>query len=212
MDSKDVSGGVEKFFDLLKNRKLSELVGIEMCCGKGRNVIGLVKQGEIKKMYGFDFSPTAIETAKERAREEKVSDKTEFSVGDAIKAWPYDDNTFDFVIDCFGSTDIEDAHGRKNAIAEIYRVLKPGGFLLLYTLSLDDEFHKEMILRQPAEERNSFYHDNGKFEKTFDEEEIRATYNSFSIVEWERPEKVTQFFGKDYACRHFWVVFQKPIN
>lgn len=209
MDAEDPSGGIVKFFNFLKEKNLSNLIGIEMGCGKGRNVIYLTAQKENKKVYGFDFSPAAVQIAKERAEKAGVSRKAEFAVGDATIGWPYKNGSMDFVIDNFASTDIESPEGRMNAIKEIYRILKPGGYFFVYALSPEDEFHKEMIEKSPAEEKNAFYHTTGKFEKTFSKEELEKLYKDFKVVEWERVNKTTQFFGKDYKCYHHRMIFQK---
>lgn len=209
MDAQDPSGGVAKFSDFIKEQKLSDLVGIEMGCGKGRNVIFLASQKENKKVYGFDFSPSAIQVAKERSKKANVNNVSEFSICDATQPWPFGSGSFDYVIDNFASTDIEDPEGRKFAIEEIKRVLKPGGFLMVYALTPDDEFHKEMIQKNPAEESNAFYHSTGKFEKTFSQAELEEMYKDFKVIKWERVDKVTRFFGKEYPCHHFWMIFRK---
>src|SRR3989344_4589517 len=210
MDVMDVSSGVIKFWDFLQSTGVSFSQGLEMACGKGRNVIWLSKQG-VGEMHGFDFSGAAIEEAKKRALE--AGDKNSvFEVMDATLPWKYDSNYFDFGIDCFASTDIETKKDREFAIQEMHRVIRPGGYLLAYLLSTDDEFHKEMIGKFPAEERNAFFHPTtGKFEKTFDEEEIKDLYKDFTIIKKERIEKTTEFFGKNYKCKHFWVIFQKAL-
>lgn len=206
MDSDDASSGVRKFFDFLKDKNVQS--GLEMGCGKGRNVTWLAKRGVA--MHGFDFSPAAIEEAKKRSEEIGVSDKTSFLVQDATKRWAYEDNTFDFGVDCFASTDIESSEGRTFAISEMRRVLKPGGYLLAYLLSTEDEFHKEMINESPAGERNAFLHPTtGKFEKVYDEQDIQETYKDFIVVQSERISKTTEFFDKEYACNHHWIIFQK---
>ena len=206
MDSEDGSGGVKKFWDFLSQSGAKNLKGLEMGCGKGRNVIWLASQGV--DMYGFDFSPAAIEEATRRA-EKAGATSAHFDVMDATREWKYDSDSFDFAIDCFASTDIESPEGRAFAISELHRVLKSGGYLLAYLLSTDDEFHKEMIIESPAEQANAFHHATGKFEKTFDEEELKEIYRDFKVVKWERIDKTAQFNGKDYACKHFWLVLSK---
>lgn len=207
MDSEKPSGGVVDFWETFAKEK-SPKTGIEMGCGKGRNVIWLAKQGV--DMIGFDFSPAAIREAQTRAEKAGIADRAHFAVRDATKMWQFPENSFDIAIDCFALTDIESEEGRANAIREFYRVLKPGGYLMAYLLSTDDAFHKEMIKKSPAHEKNAFLHNTGKFEKVFDEQEIHDLYKNFKVIEQKRVEKLATFFGKDYACRHFWLILQKP--
>ncbi len=206
MHSSDVSSGVKKFYQFLEAGNLPRESGIEMGCGKGRNVIWIAEHGV--QMSGFDFSPVAIEEARMRATEAGLESAT-FTVADAMVTWPFPTESFDFGIDCFASTDIESPEGRSFAIGEMWRVLKPGGHLLSYLLSIDDAFHAKMINTSPTTERNSFLHPTGKFEKVFDEEEIAELYKQFSVVTKERLEKTTEFYGTKYDCSHFWIVFQK---
>lgn len=208
MDSAEGSSGVVKFWDFLKEEGVSSGRGLEMGCGKGRNVIWLAKQGI--DAYGFDFSPVAIKEAEKRAQASKLSSATHFSVQDATKEWQYESDFFDFGIDCFATTDIESLEGRQVAIKEMFRVLKPGGYFLAYLLSTDDEFHKGMIENSPTEERNAFLHPStGKFEKAYDEKDIQDLYGEFGMVKHERVKKTTEFFGKEYGCLHHWIVFRK---
>lgn len=195
MDSKKLSSGVQPFLEFLLKQHCNNLVGIEMGCGKGRNVIGLARQNMIKKMYGFDFSEVAIKEAEKRSREENIASKVQFNVMDAVQPWEYADNFFDVGIDCFASTDIENFDGRQFAVNEMQRVLKPGGYFLVYVMSTDDEFHKEMIEKSPAEEKHAFYNIvNQKFEKVFSEDELDSMYKKFTLVASRRIEKTTEFF------------------
>jgi ubiquinone/menaquinone biosynthesis C-methylase UbiE len=211
MDSKEGSSGVKLFCDFLKNTNRRNLTGLEFGCGKGRNVIHMAQQDYIDHMSGFDFSPHAITTAKERAQEQGLDQKTTFVVADATQTWPYDTESLDFIIDCFASTDIESPQGRSTAITEMHRILKPGGLVCVYALSPEDEFHAMMIKQNPAEEPNALYHETGKFEKTFSESELKSMYVDWNILEWKRIPKQAHFFGKEYACNHFWIVLQKHM-
>jgi ubiquinone/menaquinone biosynthesis C-methylase UbiE len=206
MDSEEASGGVTRFWDFLQQQKISNLKGLEMGCGKGRNVIWLAQKGA--EMYGFDFSTHAIEEAKRRA-EMAETHNVQFSNQDATKKWDFESESFDFAIDCFASTDIESSEGRSNAISEFHRVLKPAGYLMAYLLSTDDEFHQEMIEKYPSDQKNAFHHQSGKFEKTFSELEIQEIYKEFNILKWERIEKMAKFGEKDYYCKHHWLILSK---
>lgn len=209
MDSSDPSSGVVAFVDWIEQNRLgTALSGIELGCGKGRNVIGLAKLG--LNMTGIDFSPAAIKEAKRRAMRAGLSNRTNFQVHDATLKWPFLDDTFDFGIDCFATTDIENPIGRQFAVDELKRVIKPGGHILAYLLSPEDEFHNLMMKQSPAAEKHAFLHPtNGKFEKTFDREEILQLYKDLTLVAERRLEKVAEFFGKEYNCYHYWMVFEK---
>lgn len=207
MDSDLPSGGVEKFWAFLTDAGAPRARGLEMGCGKGRNVVWLARNGV--EAHGFDFSPSAIKEAKRRADAAGVPN-AHFLVQDATKRWDYEDASFDFALDCFASTDIESAEGRAFARAEFRRVLRPGGLLLVYVLSTDDEFHKEMILKTPAEEAHSFTHPAGKYEKVFEEKELDQLYAGFELIAAERVAKTTEFNGKPYACLHHWRVYRTP--
>ncbi|MFA6512218.1 MAG: class I SAM-dependent methyltransferase [Patescibacteria group bacterium] len=212
MNSTDPSSGVVKFWDWLQQRgPQKDLEGLECACGKGRNVIWLAQQAAVRKMHGFDFSTVAITEAIKRAAVADEETATSFKIHDATIPWPYADNTFDFALDIFASTDIESPEGRAFMRQEFLRVLKPGGYLLLYTLSTDDGFHGEMMKESPGDQKNSFYHPTtGKFEKIFDREELAALYADFTVVAEDRVEKMATFFGKAYPMKHFWMVLQKP--
>ncbi len=210
MDARKVSSSIPPFFEFLRSKNLSSLNGLEMGCGKGRNVIWCAEQLEVSVMTGFDFSSVAVEEAKKRAREAGISEKTEFLVMDATQKWRFSDGMFDFGLDCTASPDIESFTGRRFAVSEMQRVLKPDGYFLMYVMSTDDEYHKEMIRRSPAEEKNAFYHpDTGKFEKVFDEAELDEMYVDLELIEARRIEKRSVFFGKEYGNRMHWRVYQK---
>ena len=212
MDSGQMSSGVEKLTDwLTKKGEKRRLRGIELGCGKGRNVIGLAKLGF--EMTGIDFSVSAIKEARRRAEKAGIGNKAHFSVHDATLIWPFDSDSFDLAIDCFATTDIESEKGRKFAAIEMAKVLRPGGYLLAYLLSPDDEFHKETMKVSPAAERNAFLHPTtGKFEKMFDRNEILSLYSQLQLIEEQRIEKTATFFGQEYNCNHFWMIFQKKSN
>jgi len=210
MDARKLSSGIKPFLKFLEEQKRRGLIGLEMGCGKGRNVIGLAHQEMVSKIYGFDFSEVAIKEANNRGRENNISDKVKFNVMDATESWKYPDNFFDFGIDCFASTDIEEPKRRQFAVHEMYRVLKPGGYFLVYVMSTDDEFHKKMIKEYPAEEENAFYNSgNGKFEKVFSGEELNTMYKNFTLIKSRRIEKTAEFFGDSYYCKHHWRIYKK---
>lgn len=213
MDKREPSGAVAACAKFLKGAGINRAVGIEMGCGKGRNVIALSKESFVSKMYGFDFSEVAIAEAKKRASEQKVSDKTDFWIMDATQPWEHASNFYDVGIDCAASTDIETPEGRRFAIDEMFRVLKSGGYFLAYVMSTDDEYHALMRARSSAEEPNAFYHpETGKFEKVFSEDELNALHSKFNLIEKRRLHKTVRFFGAPYASHMHWRIYQKPLQ
>lgn len=103
---------------------------LELGCGAGNLSIALAEKGF--DVHGIDFSVSAIDWAKENARQ---SGKTiEFKVADATDLSSFADQSFDIVYDgnCFhciiGSV-------RAIALTEWKRVLKPGGLLFISSLS-----------------------------------------------------------------------------
>ncbi len=211
MDASHPSSGVVKFLDWLKTQKpVDTLSGIEMCCGKGRNVIWLAQQGVTMSM-GIDFSPAAITEAKKRAKAAGFSDNTQFFVHDATRPYPVKAASLDFAYDCFGSTDIESSDKRRQALDNLLATLKPGGYLMVYLLSTDDEFHHEMIRKHPGPDAGSFIHPvNGKYEKAFTEKEVKEIYKDLKLITLERVPKKATFFDKEYNCNHIWAILQKP--
>lgn len=210
MDARKESSALKPFVEFLSKQGKAELVGVEMGCGKGRNVLWLAQQQMIAKVYGFDFSEVAIRVAKQRATEVQVVGKVQFDVMDATERWKYESNFFDFGVDCTASVDIESPEGRRRAISEMHRVLKPGGYFLVYVMSTEDEYHKMLIEKSPAQEEDAFIHpETGKFEKVFSGAELDTHYAQFNLVESRRIEKDSEFFGKSYKSFMHWRIYKK---
>ena len=87
MDANKLSSGIKPFLEFLENQKIQDLIGLEMGCGKGRNIIGLAHQEITSKMYGFDFSEVAINEADRRSHENNILHKVQFNVMDATQPW-----------------------------------------------------------------------------------------------------------------------------
>jgi len=99
-------------------------------CGSGRYTMAMISTGA-EHAIGLDISERAVREARDRATRMGYGDRTEFvqgSVTDLPAAWT---NRFDFV--CSNGV-IHHTPDPEKAIAEILRVLKPGGmmFLMVY--------------------------------------------------------------------------------
>ena len=113
---------VAKNFFGAKDR--SQVSILEIGCGTGANLWFLAREGF--RAFGIDGSRVALERAERRLREEGLT--AELNVGDAQRL-PYADASFDGALDveCLYANVWEDA---KKMVAELHRVLKPGGVLL----------------------------------------------------------------------------------
>jgi ubiquinone/menaquinone biosynthesis C-methylase UbiE len=95
---------------------------LEVAVGTGRN-LGFYPDGV--RLTGLDFSPAML--AQARARAAELGREIELREGDA-QALPFPDASFDTVVCTLGLCGFPD---ERSAIAEMHRVLRPGGKLLL---------------------------------------------------------------------------------
>ena len=79
----------------------------------------------------LDLTEPMLVEGRKRAEAEKLSDSLDWVVGDAM-ALPFDKNTFDVHTISFG---IRNVTRPQNALAEAFRVLKPGGRLMVLEFS-----------------------------------------------------------------------------
>lgn len=104
---------------------------------KGGKVVGLDLWQE------SDLSGNTAEQTLENARLEGVAECVEIHTGD-MRQMPFEAETFDAVVSSMAIHNIPDAEGRKQAISEIVRVLKPGGRVLLQDFRSTDEYKQSL--------------------------------------------------------------------
>jgi ubiquinone/menaquinone biosynthesis C-methylase UbiE len=95
---------------------------LELAFGTGRN---LPHYPADVRLTAIELSPRMLEIGRQRANE--LGRKIDLRLGDA-QALDFDDQSFDTVIITFGLCTIPDD---RRAVAEAYRVLRPGGRLVL---------------------------------------------------------------------------------
>lgn len=112
---------------------------LDVACGSGILSLKIAERG--CNVHGIDSSENAIKNAKNRAERENIA--CEFEVGSA-ECLPYQDRYFDKVV-C--SSSLEHFRDDINALKEMYRVLKPNGYVVLtvdsFTYPINDKL-KEM--------------------------------------------------------------------
>ncbi len=126
------------FVNWLKKEKITG-TALDVGCGGGRHSIILAKEGF--KVYGIDFSNSAIKTAKENAEAAKVTKNAFFRVGDALKL-PYKGQFFDIINDdgCLHHLAKKDW---QKYLQNIIRVLKDDGILRIKVFSKNCNFYKK---------------------------------------------------------------------
>jgi len=109
---------------------------LDVGCGAGNNLWFAARHGF--QCTGIDIGEAAIAFARERFRQEDLSG--EFVLG-SFAQLPFCDASFDAVLDRCAITAATPEVGEQ-AIAEIYRCLKPGGVFMFNTLASDQRTEK----------------------------------------------------------------------
>uniref|UniRef100_A0A7S4R1M0 phosphoethanolamine N-methyltransferase n=1 Tax=Alexandrium monilatum TaxID=311494 RepID=A0A7S4R1M0_9DINO len=118
-------GGPEEVRRLTEGRGVGGMKVLDVGCGLGGSAAFLVQEMNVYSLVGIDFQEKLVSMASKWAAEIGLGDIAEFRHVDSL-AWPFPDDAFDvvFVKDLLFHTD--DA-----LYDEIFRVLKPGGRLIL---------------------------------------------------------------------------------
>lgn len=106
---------------------------LEVGCGTGTlSLAAKRKAGKSGNVYGIDIIPRMIEASKQKAN--KANEDITFTLGSIVDI-PHEDNKFDVAVCSFMIFHISEQTRRKG-VAEIYRVLKPGGRIFIVDLGL----------------------------------------------------------------------------
>lgn len=97
------------------------LSGIDIGCGEGHNTRLIAKQGAA--LVGIDIADVFIRHAAEAEQKEPLG--IEYRVASAVEI-PFPDQHFDFATAVMSLMDVPETD---RALAEAFRVIKPGGFL-----------------------------------------------------------------------------------
>ncbi len=128
---------------------------LDVGCGRGLLLIGAAKRLSSGKGAGKatgidiwsneDLSKNSADATKQNAKIEGVSDRVRIETGDARKL-VYPDASYDVVMSSLAIHNIPEKDDRAQAIREMWRVLKPGGKLLIFDIFRTGEYAK--ILRE----------------------------------------------------------------
>jgi SAM-dependent methyltransferase len=209
MANTEPASGVVLFTDYLTGHGTTMSgKAVDIGAGKGRNSVHLAKLGF--EVWALEYIESAIAAAKQLADRDGIADKIHFELAEVDSNWHTADNFFDVAVDSFSSIDIETKAGREKCRDEMYRTLKPGGYALVTVCSADDEWEKELIAKHPGPEFNStVWPQNGKFQKDYDEAELREFYKVFETVELRKISKPAFKLGREGTATNFWILLRK---
>jgi demethylmenaquinone methyltransferase/2-methoxy-6-polyprenyl-1,4-benzoquinol methylase len=106
---------------------------LDLATGTGDQILALFDQGDrVRSGVGIDPAKRMIEVGRRKVRKRGASGAIDLVVGDAI-AIPTGDCRFDVVTIAFGIRNMGDV---KKALDEMYRVLKPGGRVLILEFAM----------------------------------------------------------------------------
>jgi arsenite methyltransferase len=109
---------------------------LDMGCGRGAVLTAVARRLTTGRATGIDLwsthdqSGNAREVTLRNASLEGVSDRVEIETGD-MRVLPFPDNSFDIVVSSLAIHNIRGNAERARAVAEAWRVLKPGGRLAI---------------------------------------------------------------------------------
>ncbi|MFH1159856.1 MAG: bifunctional demethylmenaquinone methyltransferase/2-methoxy-6-polyprenyl-1,4-benzoquinol methylase UbiE [bacterium] len=122
--------------------RLSTLSILDMATGTGDLAIE-VSKGNSAEIFGLDISLEMMAIARKKVAVRGLSERITFGEGEAEKI-PFGENRFDAVLVAFGVRNFEDLN---RGLAEMKRVLKPDGLLLILEFSQPRKFPMALLYR-----------------------------------------------------------------
>src|SRR5947209_2079437 len=109
---------------------------LDVGCGRGLMLVGAAKRLTTGKAVGIDIwqaedlAGNRPDAPLENARREGVADRVEVRTAD-MRALPFPDGSFDAVVSSLAVHNLYKPEERRKAIAEVARILRPGGRALV---------------------------------------------------------------------------------
>jgi demethylmenaquinone methyltransferase/2-methoxy-6-polyprenyl-1,4-benzoquinol methylase len=104
---------------------------LDVAGGTGDISFRFLKRAERAEAVVLDLTESMLKEGRKRAEAEELSSQLDWVTGDAM-ALPFEDNTFDIYTISFG---IRNVTRIEDALTEAYRVLRPGGRLMVLEFS-----------------------------------------------------------------------------
>jgi ubiquinone/menaquinone biosynthesis methyltransferase len=109
---------------------------LELCCGTGKSTSALLAQLPYGTVTALDNSEGMLAVAEKKFAAEIQEGKVSLVLSDAMHP-PFENESFDAVFVAYGLRNMPDYEA---FLAEIYRVLKPGGKVCIHDYSIKETF------------------------------------------------------------------------
>lgn len=178
--------------DVKWRKKVIELVAatnpenvLDIATGTGDLAIQMVRTGA-KKIVGLDLSDGMLSVGRKKIQKQNLSERIEMIQGDSENL-PFEDDSFDAITVAFGIRNFETL---EKGLAEIHRVLRPGGIFVILETSVPTKF--------PFKQGYNFY---TKFilptiGKVFSKDKSAYAYLSESAANFPFGEKLNNILRK----------------
>lgn len=141
---------------------------LDLGCGNGRNLIYLARELGAKGT-GYDISNAAISEARRAGEGLPLTFEARSIAGEIHLP----DSSMDLALDMMASHFLN-ASEREFLRDEIYRILRPGGWLFMKTFLRDEDLHTARLLKEfPTDEAGTYIHPViGVAEHAYEEDEL----------------------------------------
>lgn len=116
---------------------------LDMATGTGDLAISMCRKLKPTSVTGADISEGMMEVGRQKVAKAGLSGQISFEYQDALSL-TFEDNSFDAVTAAFGIRNYENI---EKGLTEMFRVLKPGGHLMILELSTPERFPMKQLYR-----------------------------------------------------------------
>jgi SAM-dependent methyltransferase len=229
------SGGVKDGQKL--GLALENLRVLDLGCGSGKNANYIASLDSGNHVVGVDISETALTQAR-AARDKLIAEgklnkgQVEYAhanIGEPLKfsdssldssgGKSSSSSSFDLALDVTSSNSLSESE-RTVYLAEVHRLLKPGGWFFIRALCKDGDKNAQSLLKlHPGTEKDTYIMpEMGLNERVFSKKDFIETYSPqhphsplFEIVNLEKETHYSQFAGRSYK-RNFWVAYERKLQ